>query len=68
MPLHTGSYGDYFWLISEDHQLSDLMRLCPQTVLDKYLAITAIDSGVLEVTDAEKAVPRGLPDVSITRR
>jgi hypothetical protein len=55
MLLYTGSRGDYRWLTSEDHELFDLMRLCPETVLDKYLAITAIDSGVLEVTDVEKA-------------
>jgi hypothetical protein len=30
------------------------MRRCPQTVLDKYLAITCIDGGALEVTDVEK--------------
>ena len=50
--LHTGTHGDYLWLASEDHDLHDLMRRCPQTVLGKYLAITAINGGVLEVTDA----------------
>jgi hypothetical protein len=53
--LHTGTHGDYLWLASEDHDLHDLMRCCPQIVLRKYLAITALDGGVLEVTDAEKA-------------
>jgi len=55
MTLHTGSCGDYLWLTSEDHDLSNLMLFCPETVLNKYLALTAIDSGVLEVTDLEKA-------------
>jgi hypothetical protein len=53
--LHTGTHGDYFWLASEDHDLYDLMRRFPQTVLDKYLAITAINGGVLEVADADLA-------------
>ena len=55
MSLHAGSFGGYNWLTTEDHDLADLMRLCPEIVLGKYIAITSIDSGSLEVTEEEKA-------------
>jgi hypothetical protein len=55
MNLHTGSQGNYHWLTSEDHELAALLHLCPETVLGKYLAITAIDSAALQVTEEEKA-------------
>jgi hypothetical protein len=55
MRLQTGSHGGYHWLTSQHHELADLMRLCPETVRGKYLAITAIDSAALEVTEEEKA-------------
>jgi hypothetical protein len=56
MTLHTGSHSQYDWLTTEDHdELADLMRLCPETVLGKYLAVTAIDGAALEVTEDEKA-------------
>jgi len=34
----------YVWLVG-DFCLADLLQLCPQTVLSKYIAITSIDSG-----------------------
>ncbi len=55
MSLHAGSFGGYDWLTTEDHDLADLMRVCPEIVLGKYIAITSIDSGSLEVTEEEKA-------------
>src|SRR5215467_3698217 len=49
--LSVGSEGLYEWLVSD--QQFDLLRLCPQIVLGKYVAITSIDSGPLEPTENE---------------
>jgi hypothetical protein len=49
--LNVGSEGSYDWLVSD--QQFDLLRLCPQIVLGKYVAITSIDSGALEPSEAE---------------
>jgi len=49
-----GSQGDYDWLISE-HTLDELLDLCPDVVLGKYVAVTSFDSGPLCPTDKEKA-------------
>jgi hypothetical protein len=54
MTLHTGSQGHYHWLTSDIDDLADLMRNCPETILGKYLAVTAIDSAPLEVTEEDK--------------
>ena len=54
MDLHTGSRDGYYWLTSDEHNLADLMRFCPATALDRCLAITAIDSASLEVTEEER--------------
>jgi hypothetical protein len=53
-PGIIGSNGAYQWLTSTDHDISALLRLCPDVVLNKYLAVTSIDSGVLHLTEEEK--------------
>jgi hypothetical protein len=55
MSLHTGALDAYHWLTTDDHELTDLIRLCPETVPDKYIAVTSIDGAALQVTDQEKA-------------
>lgn len=30
------------------------LRLCPEVALSKYLAVTSIDSGTLQLTDQEQ--------------
>jgi hypothetical protein len=52
-PLATGAHGDYKWLSSR-HELDDLLRLCPNVLLGKYIAVTSIDSGYLHPVDIEK--------------
>lgn len=42
--MTVGMHGQYEWLVCE-HCLDDLLRLCPEIVLDKYIAITSTDSG-----------------------
>lgn len=51
--LEVGAQGDYQWLTT-DKQF-DLLRLCPEIVLGKYVAITSFDSGPLVPNDKEIA-------------
>jgi len=48
-----GSQGSYQWLVTDEN--FDLLKLCPEIVLGKYVAVTSIDSGQLNPTDKEKA-------------
>jgi len=43
-PLVTGVHGEYEWLACE-HCLDDLLDLCPDLVIGKYVAVTSVDSG-----------------------
>ena len=49
--LTVGSQGLYEWLVTD--QQFDLLKVCPEVVLGKYVAITSIDSGVLVPTEEE---------------
>jgi hypothetical protein len=51
--LTVGSQGLYEWLVT-DLQF-DLLQLCPEVVLGKYVAITSFDSGPLVPNDEETA-------------
>jgi hypothetical protein len=51
--LTVGSQQSYEWLVTD--QQFDLLRVCPDIVLGKYIAITSFDSGPLVLTDEEKA-------------
>src|SRR5215467_264300 len=51
--LTIGSEGQYEWLVTD--QQFDLLELCPEVVIGKYVAITSIDSGVLVPIDKETA-------------
>jgi hypothetical protein len=42
--INFGSHGRYEWLVADEDL--DLLQLCPEIVLGKYLAITSNDSGV----------------------
>jgi hypothetical protein len=53
LPLTTGSHGTYQWLTTGQHDLDTLLRLCPQALLKKYVAITSLDSGPLILNDKE---------------
>ena len=41
--LTVGSQAPYEWLVTDDD--FDLLELCPEIVLGKYVAITSVDSG-----------------------
>ena len=51
--LTVGSEGLYEWLVSD--QQFDLLQLCPEIVLGKYVAVTSIDSGPLVPNEKETA-------------
>jgi hypothetical protein len=54
-PGIVGSNGEYQWLTIVERDISDLVRLCPDVVVDKYLAVTRIDGGTLRLSDQEKS-------------
>ena len=49
----VGSQGSYEWLVTDEN--FDLLQLCPEIVLGKYVAVTSIDSGQLIPDDKETA-------------
>ena len=51
--LTVGSQGLYQWLVTD--QQFDLLQICPEVVLGRYIAITSIDSGPLAPTEEETA-------------
>ncbi len=51
--LTVGKQGRYEWFVTD--QNFDLLQICPQVVLEKYVAITSIDSGPLVPTEKEAA-------------
>ena len=54
-PAIIGSHGQYQWLTSVDQDISSLLQICPNVLLDKYLAVTSMDSAQLLLTDQEKS-------------
>jgi hypothetical protein len=48
-----GAHGDYQWLTTGQHDLGTLLRLCPEALLGKYVAVTSIDSGPLILNEDE---------------
>ena len=49
-----GSQDAYEWLVTDDENV-DLLEICPEIVLGKYVAITSIDSGKCVPTQTETA-------------
>jgi hypothetical protein len=54
VPSVIGLHKGYEWLVTEEC-LDDLLSLCPQIVMGKFVAITSIDSGHFVPTEAERA-------------
>lgn len=52
--LNSGSHGAYQWLVTDQEDLSSLLKLCPEIVVNRFVAVTSIDSGELNPTEAEK--------------
>jgi hypothetical protein len=53
--VETGSRGAYRWLTTSRESLHPLLDACPQTVLNKYVAVTSLDSGPLVLHEEERA-------------
>jgi hypothetical protein len=51
--VRTGARNRYEWLVSIDHD-ANLLQLCPELVLGKYVVVTSFDSGSLSLSDEEK--------------
>jgi len=49
----VGSQGSYEWLVTDEN--FDILELCPEIVLGKYVAVTSIDSGQLIPTAGQTA-------------
>ena len=49
--LTVGSHGPYEWLVTDEN--FDLLQLCPEVVLGKYVAVTSIDSSEFVPTERE---------------
>jgi hypothetical protein len=47
----TGALGAYQWLTTYQHDLDTLLQSCPQTFLGKYIAVTSLDSGPLNLNE-----------------
>lgn len=45
--MNTGTQDGYKWL-ETDHRLSEFIPVCQNTIIGKYLVITAVDSGVFQ--------------------
>jgi hypothetical protein len=44
----------YWWIDSQQGQLADLLRGCPQVLLGRHVAVTACDSGPLSLAEGEQ--------------
>jgi hypothetical protein len=51
--LETGTQGVYEWLVTDKN--FDLLHVCPEIVVGKYIAVTSFDSGPLSPTEEEMA-------------
>jgi len=54
--LLTGTHNEYFWLTSSFEDYSGtLVRICPEIFIDRFMVVTAIDSGTPWLTERQKA-------------
>jgi hypothetical protein len=62
--IHTGTHENYQFLTSDEHTIGDLVRLCPEAILGRYLAVTSTDSGEprwwAEKLGADQEAPAGV--------
>jgi hypothetical protein len=50
-----GEHNQYWWFISHEHQLHDLLQGCAGIFVGRFLAITSFDSGPLKPSNEERA-------------
>jgi hypothetical protein len=54
----AGVDGSYQWLATGQYELGDFLRRCPMALLQKYVAVTSLDSGSLFLSEEEKIAGR----------
>ena len=54
-PGIVGARDAYQWLSSVDHDVNALLRLCPEVVVGRRIAVTSIDNGTLHLTAEERS-------------
>ncbi len=52
--VFSGAHGPYHWLTSTERYIGHLVELCPDVIVGRYLAVTAIDGGSPWLTDAQR--------------
>jgi hypothetical protein len=53
--MDRGERNGFFWLVSSDHGLADLVDKCPELFVGRSVAVTAFDAGPLALTPEERA-------------
>ena len=53
--IYRGVHGSYHWLTSTEDYSGTLLRVCPGIVVGRYVAVTSTDSGILRLSEAERA-------------
>jgi hypothetical protein len=52
--FHRGFAGPYHWLtVTGDVYMGTLLRLCPEVVANRYLAVTSLDCGIRRLSNDE---------------
>ena len=52
--MQTGAHGPYKWL-EADHDLREFLSLCPDAIVGRHIAITAVDSGSFSPSEQDRA-------------
>lgn len=52
MAIFCGLHGPYHWLAGTEQYIGQLVQLCPDAILGRYLVVTSTDSGIPPLTDA----------------
>jgi hypothetical protein len=52
----AGSRSLYRWFVTKHDDLPTLIKLCPRSLANKYVAVTSLDSGPMSLTDEEKSL------------
>lgn len=53
--IHTGQHGCFYWMTLSDDYSGDILRLCPEVMLGRYLAVTSIDGGIMQASESQQA-------------
>ena len=53
--MKTGAHGSYKWL-EADHDLQEFLSLCPDAIVGRQIAITAVDSGSFSPSEYDRGV------------